>query len=64
MTNNIVLGANLVLGVGLMLLATMSRFDAHDEFTTTPWIIPSICLVFFSALVIIHGARWVPSWRR
>ena len=63
MTNNIVLGANLVLGMGLMLLATMSRYDAHDEFTTTPWIIPSICLVFFFSLVFIHGARWVPSWR-
>lgn len=55
-----VIGINLVFGVGLMLLASMSRFDAHDQFTSTPWIIPSICLVYFFSLVIIHGSRWVP----
>lgn len=58
----IVLGVNLVFGVGLMLLASMSKYDAHDQFATTPWIIPSICLVFFFSLVIIHGARWIPIW--
>ena len=63
LTEKAVLGVNLVFGVGLMLLASMSRYEAHAKFSTTPWIIPSICLVFFFSLVIIHSSRWVPIWR-
>ncbi|RYP46027.1 hypothetical protein DL768_007707 [Monosporascus sp. mg162] len=62
-TQKVVLGVNLVFGVGLMLLASMSRYEAHARFSTTPWIIPSICLVFLFSLVIIHGSRWVEVWR-
>ncbi|RYP72517.1 hypothetical protein DL771_004157 [Monosporascus sp. 5C6A] len=62
-TQKVVLGVNLVFGVGLMLLASMSRYEAHAQFSTTPWVIPSICLVFFFSLVIIHGSRWVGIWR-
>jgi len=52
-----VTAVNLTLGVGLMLLATMSKYDARAKFATTPWIIPSMCLVYFVALVLIHLAR-------
>ena len=27
------------------------------------WIIPSIYIVFFFTLVIIHASRWAPFWR-
>jgi biotin transporter BioY len=56
-TQSIVVGVNIVLGAGLMLLATMSRYDAHAKFATTPWIIPTIFLVFLTALVLIHFTR-------
>jgi len=60
----LVMATVLVFGVGLMLLASMARYEAHTRFTTTPWIIPSICIVFFFALVFIHTSRWAPFWRR
>lgn len=51
--------AVVVLGVGLILLATMSPHHAHTRFMATPWIIPSICLVLLVILVVIHGSRWL-----
>ncbi|KAK3345802.1 hypothetical protein B0T25DRAFT_633497 [Lasiosphaeria hispida] len=62
LAQRLVMGVVLVFGVGLMLLASMSRYEAHARFTTTPWIIPSICIVFFFALVAIHGSRWASFW--
>ncbi|KAM7192565.1 hypothetical protein V8F20_008774 [Naviculisporaceae sp. PSN 640] len=57
----LVLGIVIVSGVGLMMLASMANFEAHTRFTTTPWIIPSICIVFLFALFAIHGSRWITS---
>jgi hypothetical protein len=51
-------GMNIMLGVGLMLLSAMSRFESHAKFAMTPWIIPSICLVYFGALMLVHCARY------
>ncbi|GAB1316871.1 Low temperature requirement A [Madurella fahalii] len=62
-TQKAVIGVNIVFGVGLMLLASMSRYEAHTTFSTTPWIIPSICLIFLFSLIIIHSERWVGVWR-
>jgi hypothetical protein len=64
LAQKVVLGVVLMFGVGLMLLASMSRHEAHARFTTTPWIIPTICIVFLFALVTIHGSRWAPFWAR
>jgi hypothetical protein len=52
-----------LLGVGLVLLGSVSRHQTHTRFMATPWIIPSICLVLLVILVVIHGSRWVPLWR-
>ena len=53
-----------VFGVGLALLGSVSsRNQAHTRSMGTPWIIPSIRLVLFVILVIIHGARCVPLRR-
>ncbi|KAK0632613.1 hypothetical protein B0T14DRAFT_490941 [Immersiella caudata] len=51
-------GVNILLGVRLMLLSAMSRFESHAKFAMTPWIIPSICLVHFGALMLAHCARY------
>ncbi|KAK3312979.1 hypothetical protein B0H66DRAFT_631891 [Apodospora peruviana] len=58
-TGPVVTGIVLALGVGLTLLASMARYEAHERFMTTPWIIPSVCIVLFFALVVIHGGRWI-----
>lgn len=53
----ITIGVNSILGMGLMLLASMSRFESHSKFAMTPWIIPSLFLVYLCALILVHIAR-------
>lgn len=53
----ITLAANSILCVGLMLLATLSLFELHLRFTITPWIIPTLFLVYLCALILVHVAR-------
>ncbi|KAK5657493.1 hypothetical protein OQA88_3065 [Cercophora sp. LCS_1] len=55
----VTIGCNMTLGIGLMLLASMSRFDAHTKFAMTHWIVPSLCLVYLAALALVHLARWI-----
>jgi len=50
---------NIILGMGLMLLSSMSRFESHTKFVMTHWIIPSICLVYLGALILAHSTRYI-----
>ncbi len=53
----LVIGANAVLGVGLMLLASMAQTDSHTRFSMSPWIVPSLCVVYLCALILVHVPR-------
>ena len=50
------LGVTTALGVGLCLIPTMSAAnnDVQLLYSTSPWMIPTLCIVYFLAVVAIH----------
>jgi hypothetical protein len=53
------IGIIAILGLGLMLLSSMAQFDAHTRFSMSPWIIPSLCIVYLCALILVHIPRYL-----
>ncbi|KAF2203015.1 hypothetical protein GQ43DRAFT_412506 [Delitschia confertaspora ATCC 74209] len=47
-------GLNFLLGLGLCLLSTMKYTDASGKYASSPWMIPTLCIVFFICLVVNH----------
>jgi hypothetical protein len=53
------IGIIAILGLGLMLLSSMAQFDAHTRFSMSLWIIPSLCIVYLCALILVHIPRYL-----
>jgi hypothetical protein len=40
-------GANFVIGIGLCLLSLLKLTDTVAEYTSSPWVLPTLCLSLF-----------------
>jgi hypothetical protein len=44
-----------LMGLGLALVSLIAKSeDASDNYLTSPWLLPTICLVFFVVLLLTH----------
>jgi hypothetical protein len=55
------MGLFLVAGIALSLLSLVTRSDGSD-YPFSPWLLPTLSLIFFLVLVLTHFPRRPPSW--